>query len=134
MSAEILPALTDRAQYVRDRISAINRTVTESVYENAMLLQELKENAFYREYGYGSFDEGIRAMQDRGEIDYGPKQARNFLRIAATAALLGMSDGDIAALGMSKMRAIAGAPGDVNLKREMVEQAREMTVAEVEKA
>lgn len=126
-----LPA-PGRADWVRQRLSELNKSAGELIIENGLLLQELKANGYYKEYGYKTFDECILAMQANGEIDYGPRQARNFQAIVKMVSEVGLSAGDLDAIAVSKLREIATLPASTDEKRAFIEQAKDMSVAEVQ--
>jgi hypothetical protein len=131
---EILQPISQRATFIRERLSQISKTVGEAVLENSLLLRELKNNAYYREYGFKVFDDFIADLQDRGEIDYGPRQARNFLSIAEMLESKLLTEGELDQLGISKVREIASLPGGPEAKRALLDMAHDMSVSQVQAA
>jgi hypothetical protein len=131
----VLPPMTvdvDRAGYVKTRLLSINAQANDIVIENGILLKEYKENGYYREDGYKTFDDAIQAMQDKGQLDYGPRNARNFIAIADMMANLNLLPENVEAIGVSKLREIATLPV-VEDKRKLLETATEMSVGEVQR-
>jgi hypothetical protein len=121
-----------RAEWVRTRLSELNHSAGELIIENGLLLLEMKKNGYHRELGYKSFDDCLTGKQQRGEIDYGPRQARNFLNIVALVNEVGLSSGDLDTIAISKLREIATLPASTDEKRDFLERAKGMSVAEVQ--
>jgi hypothetical protein len=125
-------SLVNRAQIVRDRLVTINKTAAELVYENGLLLRELKDNGYYREWGHGSFDECVQAMQDAGLLDYGPRNARHFIRIVYMLEQTATPPTQIGDIGVSKLREIASVPV-LEEQRRLLAAAPSLTTAEVQR-
>jgi hypothetical protein len=69
-------------------------------------------------------------MQDAGHLDYGARQARNFIKIVEMTATHGLSDGDIEGVSISKLRQIATVPKTEQPR--MLKAAPTMSVKQVE--
>lgn len=124
----------DRATFVKARLIEINRSASDLILENAALLAEYKSMAYYKEDGYESFDHAITCLQNQGLVDYGPRQARNFIAIAALIEKRGLPASSISDLGMSKLREIASLPASVAEDQgRLLDAAKELSVADVQK-
>lgn len=128
----LVPA-DDRATYVKSRLVEINTAAGGMIYENGQLLREYKDNAYYKEDGFESFDAAIDAMQNAGTLDYGPRQARNFILIIVMFEALKLDKGDIARIGISKLRELATLKSGKD-QAALLEAAPDMSVAEVQAA
>jgi hypothetical protein len=131
MSAELVK-VDDRAVFVRSRLLEINAQANNLILENGLLLREYKQNGYFREDGYKSFDDAIQMMQNAGKLDYGPRQARYFISIVDMVDTLQISPGEIDQIGVSKLREIAGVPAESD-KRKLLDSAKDMSVGEVQK-
>ena len=121
-----------RAQFVRTRLGQINKSASEIIIENGILLIEVKEQSLYKEWGWSSFDEAINAMQESGELSYGARQARNFLAIGYMISNLELTPADIDKIGIGKLREIATVPG-IDTKQKLLAESAEMSTSEVQK-
>jgi hypothetical protein len=120
-----------RAKAVRERIVAISKQVSEAYIENGLLLREYKENGYYKEDGYDSFDEAIQGLHDAGQIDYGPRNARNFIKVVEMIDQHGLDAKKVGEIPISKLREIATVQ-DQKQQQKLLEAANDMTVAEVQ--
>lgn len=126
--------LAGRAAHVRERISKINQAVSEYYIETGVLLKEAKENGYWKEWGaYETFDQAIQGLNDAGEIDFGWRNARNFIAVADMLDQAGMDKDELKKLPISKLREIAAVP-DVKAQKKLLEAAPEQTTAEVQAA
>ena len=125
-------SLTHRASYVRDRLVAINKSASDIVIENAYLLKEVKDNGLWRTWGYQSFDAAIDDMQAKGMVDYGPRQARNFVAIANMVSERGYTLEQVKEIPISKLREIATIP-IADEQKALLDEAPKLTTAEVQK-
>jgi hypothetical protein len=125
--------VNDRALFVKNRIIQINQTAGDLILETGQLLLEYKTNRYWAEDGHDSFDAAIDALQDRGQISFGSRNARNLMAVFEMVSKLG--DGAEAAkeLGMSKLREIASLRNDGD-RQKLLAAAKDMTVEEVQKA
>lgn len=133
MDIDILPAASTRGQYLHERLLSINRSAADLILENGTILREIRTTAVYREWGDDSFDAAIDRLQDEGRIDYGSRQARNFIAIVDMFESLQLGPADIKTLGISKLREVASVRG-VDEQRRLIEEAKHMSVADVQKA
>jgi hypothetical protein len=124
---------SDRALVVRERLIQISQTAGNLVIEAGLLLREYKSNAYYKEDGFDSFDEAIEALHAAGSVDYGARNARNLIGVVDMFDKLGITDADKQSLGISKLREIATLKNP-DEQRKMLEAAKDLTVAEVQKA
>lgn len=122
---------TDRAAFVKARLLEINAHANSIIIENGMLLREYKDNGYYKSDGFQSFDEAINSYQASGLLDYGARNARNFIAIVDMIDAHGIDPKQIEAVGVSKLREIATLP-DADQKK-LLDGASDMTVAEVQK-
>lgn len=121
-----------RSMFVRERLVAINRDMSEKYIENGLLLLELKTNGYYREWGYESFDECIEHMHQQGLVDYGSRNARNFIAVAEMIGRLELSAEDVQKIAISKLREIASLPSPES-QRKMLDAAQTMSVDDVQR-
>lgn len=120
-----------RAVAIRDRLIALNRQAAELILQNGLLLKEIKDNAIYREWGYESFDEAIERMNEDGALDYGSRQARNFILIVEMTQRQGLGQSDIEGVSISKLREIATVH-DPGKQMQMLKAAPDMSVKQVQ--
>lgn len=120
----------DRAKFVSKRLQELSKSMAEQYIETGMLLKEYKDNAYYKEDGYESFDEAIEAMHDEGKLDFGARNARNLVSIVEMAGANGMKPEELEGISISKLREIASLPASEQKK--MLPQAKEMSVADVQ--
>lgn len=132
MTAELLTQKQGRAVEVRQRLTAINAQHNDLVMENGLLLLEYKENGYYKEDGYASFDDAIDTMHERGELDYGARNARYFIAIVVMVQKLGVDTNDVRKIGVSKLREIASLKSEA-AQRQMLEEAKTKTVGEIQR-
>lgn len=116
---------------LRDKLVALNKRAAELILENGILLQRIKNDAVYREWGYESFDEAIERMQEAGQLDYGARQARNFVAIVEMYQQHGLSEGDIEGVSISKLREIATVRNTDDQKR-LLKAAPALSVKQVQ--
>jgi hypothetical protein len=128
----ITEAPETRARFVIDRLKSINKTASELIYENGLLLREYKSGAYFKLEGYKTFDEAINMMQQKGELDYSSRNARNFIAIVDMFDTLAISPADASNIGVSKLREIATL--EETEQRKLLAEAPEMSVADVQKA
>ena len=107
MSETAVAVIDDRATFVRERLVAINKSAGDMVYENGLLLREYMANAYFKEDGFKSFDAAIDSMQDSGQLDYGARNARNFIAIVDLFDTLHLPPAEVQNIGISKLREIA---------------------------
>jgi hypothetical protein len=129
---DIILASPERAQVVKTRLLAINSQASNLIIENGLLLKEYKQNDYYKADGFATFDVAIQMMQESGQLDYGPRQARNFIAIVDMLQALGIDPADVETIGISKLREIASLPLDTD-QRALLSAARTLTVAEVQR-
>lgn len=129
MAAELM---NGRAVEVRQRLAAINSQHNDLVLENGLLLKEYKDNGYYKEEGFQSFDEAIDALHERGVLDYGARNARHFIAIIEMVQALGVEAADVRQIGVSKLREIASLKSEA-AQRKMLEDAKTKTVGEIQR-
>lgn len=130
--SDVAIAVKGRAVQVRERLAAINAQHNDLVLENGLLLKEYKENAYFKEEGFKSFDEAIDTMHERGVLDYGARNARHFIAIVEMVQDLGLEAADVKQLGVSKLREIASIK-DKDQQRQLLEEAKTKSVGEVQR-
>ena len=133
LAPKILDSLPGRADYVRARLVAISRTAAEMVMEVSILLREVKENAYWAEYGFPSFDAFILDLREQGQLEFGPRQARHLLQVADMFTQNGITAEQVGDLGISKLKEIASIPM-ADEQRKLLEAAKGMTTFEVQQA
>ncbi len=131
-ATEVLSKTQNRAVEVRERLAAINRQHNDLVLENGLLLREYKTNAYFKEDGFVTFDEAIDALQQRGELDYGARNARHFIAIVDMVDRLHLTPQEVKDIGVSKLREIAALKSEA-AQRNLLEAARTQTVGEIQK-
>lgn len=127
----VLPALSPRAIFLRERLVTINKTAGEMILENGLLLREMKVNAIFKELGYDTFDSAIDSMHDQGQLDYGARNARYFIAIVDMIEKLCLDEADTKNLGVSKLREISSIRDEKD-QRKLLEAAGDMSVSEVQ--
>jgi hypothetical protein len=132
MEAELLTKNQTRAVQVRERLAAINAQHNDLVLENGTLLKEYKDNAYFKEDGFPSFDEAIDTLHERGVLDYGSRNARHFIAIVEMVSNLGITGADIKKLGVSKLREVASLKSP-EAQRALLESAKTKTVGEIQR-
>lgn len=130
--AEVLPAESQRAVYVKERLAAINKQHNELILENGLLLREYKANGYFKEDGYESFDEAIESLHEKGVLDYGARNARHFIAIVDMVDRLELTSAEIKAIGVSKLREIAALKSETEQRR-LLSEATNKTVGEIQK-
>lgn len=125
-------SLVKRAQFVRDRIVTLHKAASEIVLETGVLLQEYKSQGYFLEQGYDSFDSAIEDWQSKGLVDFGPRNARNFIAIVNMVQARGLKVDDVKEMPVSKLREIASIPIAEEQAR-LLEAAKTMTTAEVQR-
>jgi hypothetical protein len=131
-TAELVTHQQGRAVEVRERLAAINSQHNDLVLENGCLLKEYKDNGYYREDGFTSFDEAIDALHERGVLDYGARNARHFVAIVEMVHNLGIEAAEVKKVGVSKLREIASLKSEA-AQRKMLEEARDKTVGQIQR-
>jgi hypothetical protein len=132
MTAELVTEKQGRAAEVRERLSAINSQHNDLVLENGLLLKEYKDNGYYKEDGFSSFDEAIDTLNERGVLDYGARNARHFIAIIEMVQNLGVEAADVRKIGVSKLREIASLKSEA-AQRKMLEDAKTKSVGEIQR-
>jgi polyhydroxyalkanoate synthesis regulator phasin len=119
LTVRVSTPLTDpkRAKDVLDRVIAINKSVGETYIENGLLLREIMDNGYYREWGYKSFNECIDKLQEQGKIDYGARNARHFIAVADMVKKHKLTAKDIDKVPISKLREIASVKDQARQKQ-----------------
>lgn len=126
----LLPeVISTEALDIKTRLITINKTHSDLIFENGLLLRNIFVNAIYREWGYDSFDQAIDTMQDQGLLTYGHRNARNFIAIIDMFEVLHL-DGSMKELGVTKLREIASLK-EADDQLEVLDHAAEMSVPEV---
>jgi delta-aminolevulinic acid dehydratase/porphobilinogen synthase len=120
----------DRAQFVSKRLREISSSMAQDFIECGILLREYKENSYFKEEGYESFDEAINDKYTKGEIEFQSRNARNAIAVADMLAANGMKPEDVKKIAPSKLREIASLPP--NEQKKMLPKAEEMTVGEIQ--
>jgi hypothetical protein len=120
----------DRPDFIKRRLAELTKSMAEQFIETGVLLKEYKDNAYYKEHGYESFDEAIEGMQSNGELDFGSRNARNMIAVAEMVSNAGIAAGDLKDISVSKLREIATLPASEQKK--MLPQAKDMSVADVQ--
>lgn len=131
MSNVTVVSSPERATYVRTTLKDLNKRAGELILENGLLLREMKANGYWKEWGFQSFDACIAQMQVNGELDYGPRQARNFIAIIEMVDTLGIDGATVDELSISKLREIASLPTP-DAQRRLLERAKTLDVASVQ--
>jgi hypothetical protein len=121
-----------RAVEVRERLTAINSQHNDLVLENGILLREYKANGYFKADGFASFDEAIDTLHERGQLDYGARNARHFIAIVDMVDKLAIDTADIKKIGVSKLREIASIKSEA-AQRKLLEEAKTKTVGEIQK-
>lgn len=129
---EVLPAETGRAQFVKQRLRDINTLHNDLIIENGLLLREYQANAYFKEDGFKSFDEAIEALHERGELDYGARNARHFIAIINMVEALNIGPEEVKAIGVSKLREIASLK-DSQSQLALLGAAAQKSVGEIQK-
>jgi hypothetical protein len=122
----------NRAAYVKDRLIQINKHAASIIIESGTLLREYKANGYAKEDGFSSFDEAIEAYHSSGLLDYGARQARYLISVVDMVDNLSIPAEKVEQIGVSKLREIAGVPGEGD-KKALLDKADSMSVAEVQK-
>jgi hypothetical protein len=107
MESVVLSPAASRAIAVKERLVGIGREVSSWAIENGLLLKEARDNGYHREWGYQSFDAAIAALQDAGQLDYGPRNARNFILVVEMIQKQGLDQNITAQIPISKLREVA---------------------------
>jgi len=107
MESVVLSPAASRAIAVKERLVGIGKEVSSWAIENGLLLKEARDNGYHREWGYQSFDAAIAALQDAGQLDYGPRNARNFILIVEMIQRQGLDPAITAKIPISKLREVA---------------------------
>src|SRR5512140_276709 len=97
----VAAASAERASYVQNRLLEINREVADKYLENGLLLKEIRDNAYYREWGFSSFDLAIETMRGRGQLDYGKRSAWYFIAVVEMIERLGLPADSVQSLGIT---------------------------------
>lgn len=121
-----------RSQYVKTRLLEINKQASNIIIENGLLLREYLTKNYWQDDGFGSFEQAIKSLQDSGQLDYGVRNARNFIAIVDMVDKLGLDPTLVDELGISKLREIAGLSQMPGEQRRLLDAAGEMSVAEVQ--
>ena len=120
----------DRAKFVSSRLQELSKSMAEQYIETGLLLKEYKENGYFKEDGYESFNEAIDAMQNQGKLEFGSRAARNLIDVVNMAAAQGMKPEQLEGIPISSLREIASLPAAEQKK--MLPEAKNMSVAEVQ--
>lgn len=127
-----MSSLVHRSSFVRDRLIELNQNAGDIVLENAYLCYEAKKNGYHREWGYQSFDEAIEDLHNKGLLDYGSRNARHFVAIAAMIEQRGYDPDTVKQIGISKLREIASIPMETE-QRQLLEDAKTLSTSEVQR-
>jgi hypothetical protein len=132
MEPVVLSPDAARAITVKEQLVGINREVCTWAIENGLLLKEARDNGYHKEWGYDTFDHAIDALQNQGLIDYGPRNARNFILVVEMIQKQGLDQAAIAKIPISKLREIASlkSPKDQHL---LLEACATSNVAEIQR-
>jgi hypothetical protein len=120
----------DRAQFVSSRLQEISKSMAEYFIETGQLLKEYKDNGYYKEEGYDSFDQAIEQMHQDGKLDFGSRNARNLIGVVEMALDNGLKPADLEGISISKLRELATLPKEAQKK--MLPTAAETPVAEIQ--
>jgi len=107
MESVVLSPAASRAIAVKERLVGIGREVSSWAIENGLLLKEARDNGYHREWGYTSFDAAIEGLQNAGQLDYGPRNARNFILVVEMIQRQGLDPEKTAQIPISKLREVA---------------------------
>jgi hypothetical protein len=121
-----------RSKYVMDRLVAINRQAEEIIIENGLLLREYKDNGYWREDGYESFDSAIDSLHEKGVLDYRARNARNFIAVVDMLEKHNLGAEAIKGIGISKLREIATLK-NIDEQKRLLGGAGEMDVSTVQR-
>lgn len=100
--AAIIEADSRRSDEVRRRVGEIDTTLTLSSFELGDLLAETKANNYWRDWGYESFSEAVKASK----IDISPRQAEYLIQISKVSKLLKISKSSLAKAKNSKLKEV----------------------------
>ena len=129
----------ERAKFVIGRLVELSKNAAEVMLESGLLLKEYRDNAYYKEDGYESFDAAIDAMHEKGMFEYKSRNARNLISIVEMAQQHKLSGDTLDGIGISKLREIASLPpADQKAmlepdKKTGEPKAKKMSVADVQK-
>lgn len=125
------PSSPERAAFVRQRLVIISKHVAHAYLENGLLLKEYKDNGYFREDGFKSFNEAIDAMHNVGTLEYGARNARHFIAVVEMKDKLGITLDRLREMPISKLREIATIENESD-QRALLEASSEMTTQEVQ--
>jgi delta-aminolevulinic acid dehydratase/porphobilinogen synthase len=111
----------DRAQFVSSRLQEISKSMAEYFIETGQLLKEYKDNGYYKEEGYDSFDQAIEQMHQDGKLDFGSRNARNLIGVVEMALDNGLKPADLEGISISKLRELATLPKEAQKKTPVAE-------------
>lgn len=102
------------------------------IIENGVLLREYRQGAYFKSDGYLSFDAAITDMQQKGILDYGPRNARNFIAIIDLIESQLLDTDTVESLGISKLREIASLNSEQD-QVNLLAEAGDLSVSDVQK-
>lgn len=91
-----------RSDEVRKRVGEIDTTLTLSTFELGDLLAEVKQNSYWSEWKFESFDDYIK----KSGADISKTQVRNLIQISVVSKLLGISKTKLAKARNTKLTLI----------------------------
>lgn len=100
--AAIIETDTRRSDQVRKRIGEIDTSLTLNQFELGDNLAEAKTNSYWRDWGFESFPEAVKASK----IDISPRQAEYLIQISKVSKLLKISKSSLAKAKNSKLKEV----------------------------
>lgn len=122
----------DRSSWVKSRIITIARSTASNYIENGLLLKEILDHEYFKAWDYNSFDDCITCLQEAGHVDYGSRNARNFIAVVEMVEKQGIPMDDAAKIPISKLREIASIT-DPKAQQKLLAASNDMDVSEVQK-
>jgi hypothetical protein len=126
-------ASVNRGTFIKAKLIENSGQAQDLILANGLLLREYKGAGYFKEEGYGSFDEAIEAMKEHGQLDYGARTARHMIAVVDMVEALGISAEEVKRLGISKLREIATVK-DSKQQLALLGEAGQKSVGEIQKA